>query len=407
MRADRPAEPVRGDPARVPTNFVRSFAAAVTLALAWGAQAQAASVIVKYRAGRASTRRTALLRALGVGRTIGTVRGQGARVMRVGGNPVAIARRLAKDPDVLYAEPNATMRATVAPDDPLFGQLGGLTAINASAAWDTVGLGSFPPAGGVPVGIVDTGIDADHEDLRGKVSACASSLNGTIARGVCADDNDHGTHVAGTIAAIANNAVGVAGVAFNSPLIVCRALGGAAGSGTIADVASCVRWVHERGAKVISMSLGGGASITLRNAVRAAWAGGGRRGSLLVAAAGNDGSAAVEYPAGYPEVVSVAAVEDGGRHAGFSNSNADVEVAAPGVNVLSTRRGGGYVRFSGTSMATPHAAGVAALVWDAHRRSEAGTIRARLDAGVRDLGSSGRDPEFGFGLIDAQKAASG
>jgi subtilisin family serine protease len=128
---------------------------------------------------------------------------------------------------------------------------------------------------------------------------------------------------------------------------------------------------------------------------------------VLVAAAGNDGSSAVEYPAGYPEVVSVAAVDDSGRHAGFSNSNSDVELAAPGVDVLSTRRGGGYVRFSGTSMATPHAAGVAALVWDAHRRSDASLIRARLGAAVRDLGSPGRDPDFGFGLIDAQKAATG
>jgi subtilisin family serine protease len=128
---------------------------------------------------------------------------------------------------------------------------------------------------------------------------------------------------------------------------------------------------------------------------------------VLVAAAGNDGSSALEYPAGYPEVVSVAAVDDSGRHAGFSNANNDVEIAAPGVNVLSTKRGGGYVRFSGTSMASPHAAGVAALIWDAHRRSDASAIRARLDAAVGDLGAPGRDPEFGFGLIDASRAAGG
>jgi subtilisin family serine protease len=349
--------------------------------------------------------RRATLRRLGVVRALGTVRGQGAKVVRVSGDPAVTARRLNQLPEVLYAEPNAAVRASAVPDDPLFAQLGGLAAIRAPAAWDAAGLGSFPASGGVPVGIVDTGIDTEHEDLRGKITGCAEATNGTIVKRACSDDNDHGTHVAGTIAAIANNGVGVAGVAFSSPLIVCRALGGAAGSGTIADVASCVRWVHERGAKVISMSLGGGASVTLRNAARSAWEGGGRGGSLLVAAAGNDGSSAVEYPAGYPEVVSVAAVDDSGGHADFSNANDDVEVAAPGVNVLSTKRGGGYVRFSGTSMATPHVAGVAALAWDRHRRAEAATIRARLDSAVDDLGSGGRDPSFGFGLIDAQKAA--
>jgi subtilisin family serine protease len=153
------------------------------------------------------------------------------------------------------------------------------------------------------------------------------------------------------------------------------------------------------------MSLGGPSSRTLAAAVKSAWDGGGRAGSLVVAAAGNDGDEEVEYPAGYPEVVSVAAVDDRGGHASFSNTNDDVEVAAPGVNVLSTKRGGGYVRFSGTSMATPHAAGAAALLWDAHRRSSASTIRARLDALTDDVGAAGRDPVFGFGIVDLARLA--
>jgi subtilisin family serine protease len=282
--------------------------------------------------------------------------------------------------------------------------MGDMAAIHVSVGWDALGIGSaFPQSGGVPVGIVDTGIDSSHEDLAGKVSACATSTNGIVATGACADDNDHGTHVAGTIGALADNGAGIAGVAFNSPLIVCKALGGPQGAGTLADVASCIWWAHARGAKVISLSLGGPQSITLHNAVREAWANGGHGGSVVVAAAGNDGDSTREYPAAFDEAVSVAAVDDSGAHASFSNVNDDVEVAAPGVNVLSCKRGGGYVRFSGTSMATPHVAGLAALLWDAHRHSTAATIRARLDAAVDDLGAAGRDPLFGFGLIDASK----
>jgi subtilisin family serine protease len=120
----------------------------------------------------------------------------------------------------------------------------------------------------------------------------------------------------------------------------------------------------------------------------------------VVSAAGNDGTTATDFPAGYPEVVSVAAVDDAGRHASFSNANDDVEIAAPGVRVLSTHRGGGYVRFSGTSMATPHVAGAAALLWGAHPRSTAAAIRARLDTTVTDAGPAGRDPRFGLGVLD-------
>jgi subtilisin family serine protease len=154
---------------------------------------------------------------------------------------------------------------------------------------------------------------------------------------------------------------------------------------------------------VISMSLGGPASITLRKAVRSAWNGGRRGAPVLVAAAGNDGDGTIEYPAGYDEVVSVAAAGSTSAHPGFSNANPDVEIAAPGVGILSTKRGGGYVSLSGTSMATPHIAGASALLWDLHTRASAGTIRSRLDETVTDLGLSGRDDQFGFGLLDLAK----
>jgi subtilisin family serine protease len=121
---------------------------------------------------------------------------------------------------------------------------------------------------------------------------------------------------------------------------------------------------------------------------------------VLVAAAGNDGTAAVEYPAGREEVVSVAATDAADAIAPFSNHNDDVELAAPGVDVVSTLPGNRYGPMSGTSMATPHVAGAAALLYDAHPRSTAATIRERLDAATVDRGEPGRDPAFGFGRLD-------
>jgi thermitase len=363
------------------------------------ASARGDTVIVKYRSGRSHARADL---GAGVVRTVGRVQGQGARVVQVRGDSAHAAARLDASPSVLYAEPNRRMRVLSAPDDPFFPQEPDLDRIHVTAGWARAGLGSFPATAGVSVGVVDTGIDPRHEDLTGLARACGSSVDGrvTSGAGACADDNGHGSHVAGTIAAHANNRAGIAGVAFTSRLVICRALGGADGSGTIADVANCIRWTAAHGARIISMSLGGGASLTLRAAVRSAWKGGRRGGALLVAAAGNDGDGTTEYPAGYPEVVSVAAVDDHGRHAPFSNVNGDVEIAAPGVGVLSAKLGGGYVRLSGTSMAAPHVAGAAALLLDANRRLTPAALRARLDATVRDIGPPGRDPQSGFGVLD-------
>ncbi len=365
------------------------------------------SVIVKYRDGAATKSRTAAADRAGVSKTLGSVAATGAKVVRVDGDAAAAAATLNRSSTVEYAEPNVELHALATPNDPRFGELYGLNNANdadmdAPEGWDAGGLGAFPASGGVTVGIVDTGIDAAHEDLSGKVVACASVqlLTNAVREGSCADDNDHGTHVAGTIAAKANNGLGVTGVAFNSNLAICKALN-ALGSGTTAGVANCITYLAGKGVKVISMSLGGGASTTLQTAVRNAWNNG--NGTLIIAAAGNDGDATANYPAAYAEVVSVAATDRNDARASFSNANADVEIAAAGVDVLSTKRGGGYVAFSGTSMATPHVAGVAALIFGKSGGTPA-SVRSKLDASVDDLGAAGRDPQFGFGRVNLQKA---
>jgi thermitase len=379
---------------------IRFSAMAIAVALVLPASAAAdARVIIKYRKGASSAKRRSSIESI-AGTVLGAVRGQGTRLVAVTGDPLQAAARIARRPGVAWAEPDVELHALGAPNDPLLAQMGGIGLMHAQAAWDALGLSdTFPSDGGTPVAIVDTGIDAVHEDLAGKVAVCASATNGAVAEGGCADDEGHGTHVAGTLAAIAGNGRGIAGVAFDAPLIVCKALS-ADGSGDTADVAACISWASAQGAKVISLSLGGPSTNTLRAAVKQAWAGGRRDGAVVVAAAGNDGTSAIDYPAGYSEVVSVAAVDDSGSHAWFSNENGDVEVAAPGVDVLSAKLGGGYVRESGTSMATPHAAAAAALLWEQHPRSSARSIRERLAALTTDAGPPGRDPEFGFGILD-------
>ncbi|MEA2129408.1 MAG: serine protease [Solirubrobacteraceae bacterium] len=384
------------------------------------------TLIVKYAGAAPSAQRSLVSRTAGVLQTVGRLAGVGAQLVRVAGDPAAVAARLQRSGTVVYAEPNYIYHATAIPDDPLFGQQYGLdntgqlggapdADIDAPEGWDALGLGSFPAGGGVTIGIVDTGIDAGHEDLAGKLVTCAGvrsfglDLLGipllddpTIVPGRCADDNGHGTHVAGIAAARANNGLGIAGVAFNSPLAVCKALNGA-GAGTLAALANCIAYLSGQGAKIISLSLGGPGSATLGDAVAAATS----NGALIVAAAGNSGDAVLNYPAAYPKVVSVAAVDRNGARAPFSNANSDVEVAAPGVDVLSTWNDGGYRTESGTSMAAPYVAGVAALIAGRDLAGGPAAWRSKLTSAVDDLGALGRDSQFGFGRVNLQKALGG
>jgi thermitase len=403
------------------TVSLAAIVAALLAACAGSAQAakyDSNEVIVKYADGVSTAERAGLFDRTGVVKTLGSVRGVGAKVVKVDGDPAAVAKRLNRSALVQYAEPNFILRTQATPNDPLFSQLYGLhntgqtggtndADIDAPEGWDAAGLGAFPATGGPKIGIVDTGIDRNHPDLAGKTANCADSLNGFLIEGTCEDDNMHGTHVAGTISARSNNGVGVAGTTPNATFAICKALRTAAGTGLTSDVANCINWTHTRGSKVISMSLGGGESTTLRNAVVNAWKGGAANGSVLIAAAGNDGDSTLNYPAAYAEVVSVAATDHNDARASFSNANSDVEIAAPGVDVLSTIPGGQYARLSGTSMATPHVSGVAGVLWQRFPGDTAAGIRGRLTAAVDDKGAAGRDSSFGFGRVNLCKAAGG
>jgi thermitase len=402
---------------------VLATALVLMLSLALASVASAASydpdtLLVKFRSGTSAAAQRAALTIPGVGRDRGQIGGISTHVVSVSKDPAALASVLERSDVVAYAEPNFVLRALATPNDSLYsteyglnntGQTGGTADadIDAPEGWDLAGLAAFPNTGGVKVGIVDTGIDTTHPDLAGKAVGCATSYNTglTIINGVCHDDNGHGSHVSGTISANTNNAQGVAGVAFNSPIVMCKALATAAGTGLTSDIANCINWTRQQGVKVISMSLGGGDNATLKSAIQTAYNNG--NGVLLVAAAGNDGNATLNYPAAYAEVVSVAATDNKDKRASFSNANSDVEVAAPGVDVESTYTGGLYMSLSGTSMATPHVAGVAAVIADLNPTANAATLRSKLGAAVDDLGTAGRDSNFGFGRVNLCKAAGG
>ena len=317
-------------------------------------------------------------------------------------DPLAAARVYAANPAVDFAEPNYAFTVLGTPNDPSFASMYGLDKIDAPEGWTTAyGPTSFPSAGGVRVGVVDTGVDRSHADLGAKVKACAQAITsfGILQSGSCNDDHGHGTHTAGTIAALTNNGVGVSGVAPNADLAICKALN-VAGSGFATDIIKCINWLRTTGgARIISMSIGSTGTTTAydRELTAAAAA-----GVLLIAAAGNDGNTTMNYPAGHRDVVSVAATDRNDAKASFSNCNADVELAAPGVDILSTVPGG-YGTMSGTSMAAPHVSGVAAVVMWQKGLSAAAT-RALLTSTSDDLGPAGRDTCFGVGRVNLGRA---
>ncbi len=294
--------------------------------------------------------------------------------------------------------------------------------INATKVWNTYSPQYGDAAYGyhptIRVAVLDTGIYYKHKDLQGSVTWCVASLRNTrtFYEGTnlknCNDPNGHGTHVAGIIAARVNG-FGVAGVAPKVLLYAVRVLD-ASGSGYISDVAKGIVEATkgpdnmagtQDDADVISMSLGGPDSPTLRDAVQYAYS----YGVVLVAAAGNEGASQPSYPAAYPEVIAVGAVDSNYQVPSWSNRNHDL--AAPGVNILSTWNNGGYAYASGTSMACPHVSGTVALIQalrlaSGHQKLSPEQVMDVLVSTAIDLGSAGYDPLYGYGLVDTYNAVS-
>ena len=253
---------------------------------------------------------------------------------------------------------------------------------------------------GIKIAIIDTGIDEDHPDLddniMGGVNFVSKPSWRTPDPNKWDDDNGHGTHVAGIIAAEDNN-IGVVGVAPGADLYALKVLD-RTGSGYVSDVVMAIQWATVNEIQVINMSLGGAYDIFLDAACLLAYY---YDGLILVAAAGNGGS--VIYPAAYDSVIAVSATDINDELAWFSSTGSEVELAAPGVDIYSTYKGGSYATKSGTSMASPHVAGTAALVWAVNTGWENDDVRIRLQNTAEDIGLL--STEQGYGLVDTDEAA--
>lgn len=254
-------------------------------------------------------------------------------------------------------------------------------------------------AGNTKVCVIDTGWTSGHEDLQNSgVTGYSFSGHGNWYQ----DGNGHGTHVAGTMVALNNNS-GVVGVigSGQAGVHIVKIFNNSGNWTTASNLITAIQSCKDAGAKVVNMSLGGGSSNQTENTAMTNFYNG---GMLLVAAAGNDGNTSFSYPASYNAVVSVAAVNSSASLASFSQRNSQVELAGPGVSVNSTWNNGGYNSISGTSMASPHVAGVAALVWSNHPQCTAAQIRSALNATAEDRGTAGRDTSYGWGIVKAKAA---
>ena len=357
------------------------------------------TVIVGFEPGTGPETQAAIVRGAGASdeRDIGA----GAHVLNVPTGKVAERIALLKaQPGVRYAEPDYILHADAAPsgpNDPYYSKLWGMQSISADKAWaDTTGSSS------VVVGVVDTGVDYNHPDLAanvwtnpGSVNGCPAGTHGyNVIAAACdpLDDNDHGTHVSGTIGAVGNNGIGVIGVSPNVRIMGLKFLN-SGGSGTTSAAVAAIDWAIKAkqagvNVRVLSNSWGGGAfSQALLDEINKA----GANDILFVVAAGNNATSndtTPSYPCSYHTAneICVAATDSHDTLASFSNFGSSVDLAAPGQSILSTVPGGGYATYSGTSMATPHVAGAAALALSTGYESVS-TLKATMLAAVDPLAS--------------------
>jgi len=295
--------------------------------------------------------------------------------------------------DVISAGVNARRSIVDSASDPEVGNQWGYSRLGGEA------LNAHTQGKDVVVAVLDTGVDASHPELEGRVLEGWDSMNpqGKGTR----DPNGHGTHVAGIIAATSNNGVGVAGIAPQVSILPVRVLD-SSGNGDDDELALGIIWAADQGADVLNISIGGAVpSDLLEGALDYAL----NKGAVVVVASGNDAMVGNKpsYPGAYPQVLTVGATDSTDKRAAFSNTGSYVDISAPGSWIRSTWPGGRYQWSSGTSMATPFVAGSAALLISAGKGSGA-EVTSLLKSSAYDLGPAGRDDQFGEGLVNPLRA---
>jgi subtilisin family serine protease len=252
-------------------------------------------------------------------------------------------------------------------------------------------------ASNVVVAVIDSGLDVNHPAFKGRVVKPYNTMTGTTD---VTDTTSHGTHCAGIIAGAADAAKDVGGVA---PQVKIMPIKAGNGTFTLNDIVKGIRYAADNGAKVISMSLGGNGSMPeVQKAVQYALS----KGCVVVAATGNDGKNQVSFPGRYDDILAIGSSKNGKRSS-FSNGGDRIDLSAPGEAINSTVPGGGYGKKSGTSMATPYAAGAVALVMAQHPDWTPDEVKRHMKKAVNDLGAPGKDKDFGYGEINLFKAVFG
>jgi subtilisin family serine protease len=374
--------------------FVRAIASVVVFFLLSGmATADDLRVVVGFK-GKPDP---ALLKRHGAkpGRTLASLKAVRAVV------PAAAVARLRAEPSVAYVEEDGIAEILGKPSNPGGGKGKDKdsTPPPQETPWGITRVGA-PLTGnvgaGIKVAIIDTGLDLDHPDLAANIKG---SVDFTGSRKGAEDEHGHGSHVGGTVAAL-NNEIGVVGAAPGANLYAVRVLD-RRGAGWWSDVADGVSWTAAHDMNIANMSLGGSSAPSY---VEDACDGAEAAGVLLIAAAGNRGdgntsTTELGFPAAYASVVAVGATDRYDNLASFSNSGVYLEVSGPGVGVLSTYKKGEYATLSGTSMASPHAAAIATLIWSESGSPTNATVRTELQNRAEDVNGGGRDAGYGFGIV--------
>lgn len=313
-----------------------------------------------------------------------------------------VTKELKAMPGVLSVSPAQKVKLSAVSSvssitDPHYSEQWGLSKAEVPKAWNLGATGK-----GITVAVVDTGVDTNHPDLQDNLVSGYNAITGETGLSAIQDNNGHGTHVSGIIAAELNG-VGVVGVAYQAKIMPIKTMD-RSGEGTDDVIADGIVWAADHGAKIINLSLGSDTQEeVLKEAVQYAI----DQGCLVVAAGGNKDDSTklttITYPAADPQVLAVTATDANDHLASFSLTGPSADLAAPGTHIVSDYwdNGSGYATSDGTSMAAPFVAGVAALVWSTHPDFSADHIRQVLEDSAIDLGSPGRDSSFGYGRVDA------